>query len=401
MTTPTTGADLNANWNYPTRIWFGPGRLSELAAACREIGIARPLIVCDPHFSGLPVMTGIREDLARAGIAADLFDRLQGNPTSRNLADGIAAFRAGRHDGVIAFGGGSALDVGKTVALMVAQDRPVWDFEDIGDHWRRARTDGIAPVIAVPTTSGTGSEVGRATVITNDETHEKKIIFHPMMMPRLVIADPALTTALPPALTAGTGMDALAHCLEAYSAPGFHPMADAIAVEGIRLLHDFLPRAFDDAGDLEARARVMAAASMGGTAFQKGLGAIHALSHPIGAIHGVHHGLTNAELMPYVVDFNRAAIGAKMDHLVRCMGLPDGAGGASSVDRFIGWTIALRRHLAIPHTLAELGIDPAGFGRIAEMSLRDPTAGTNPVPLTLEASLGILDAAFSGTVRTG
>lgn len=387
-------SELTSNWNYPTKIWFGAGRLSELPAACREIGALRPLIVSDPYFSSLPVMGEITKALSAAGLAPAVFDKLQGNPTSRNLDDGIAAFRAGGHDAVICIGGGSALDVGKTVAFMVGQELPVWEFEDIGDDWRRAKTDGIAPIIAIPTTAGTGSEVGRATVITNDATHEKKIIFHPQMMPKIVIADPALTLGLPPDMTAWTGMDALAHNLEAYLAPSYHPMADAIAMEGIRLLQKWLPVAVMDGRNIEARAHVMAAASMGGSAFQKGLGAIHSLSHPIGSVYGTHHGRTNAVVMPYVLDFNRAAIADKIGHLALTMGL--GPADAAAVDRFIDWTLILRSQLKIPHTLKELGVKPEAFARIAEMSVVDPTAGTNPVPLTVPVSMAILEAAYEG-----
>lgn len=387
---------LTNTWHYPTKIWFGPGRIADLAAGCAEIGISRPLIVSDPFFSALPAMTKLRADLTAAGIESEVFDQLQGNPTSRNLDDGIVAYRAGNHDSVIAIGGGSALDVGKTVAFMIAQSRPVWDFEDIGDYWRRANAEGIAPIIAIPTTSGTGSEVGRATVITNDETHEKKIIFHPQMLPQLVIADPALTIGLPPLLTAGTGMDALAHNLEAYFAPGYHPMADAIAIEGMRLVKDWLPVAFAEGSNVEARAHVMAAASMGATAFQKGLGAIHSLAHPMGSVYGFHHGLTNAVLMPYVLDFNRDAIGAKADHLALCLGLAEA--GKSGVDQLLKWVLELRATLKIPETIAELGAKPEDFRKIAEMSVNDPTAGTNPIPLTVEGSLQMLQAAYAGSL---
>lgn len=389
---------LTSNWNYPTKIWFGAGRLAELPAACREIGVSRPLIVSDPYFSSLPIMAEIRGALTAAGIASAVFDRLQGNPTARNLDDGIAAFRAGGHDCVIAIGGGSALDVGKTVAFMAPQELPVWAFEDVGDDWRRARTEGIAPIIAIPTTAGTGSEVGRATVITNDATHEKKIIFHPQMMPRIVIADPALTLGLPPEMTARTGMDALAHNLEAYLAPSYHPMADAIAIEGIRLLKTWLPVAVADGGNITARAHVMAAASMGGTSFQKGLGAIHALSHPIGSVYGCHHGLTNAVLMPYVLAFNRDAIAGKIGYLALATGLAPSADAADAMHRFIDWTVALRRELRLPHTLRELGVEPTAFAQIAQMSVSDPTAGTNPLPLTVEGALEILNAAYAGTL---
>ncbi|MGD9920082.1 MAG: iron-containing alcohol dehydrogenase [Pseudorhodoplanes sp.] len=390
-----TAVSLSANWNYPTKVWFGPDRTDQLVPACREIGAANPLIVSDPFFSSLPVMAALRRALHDAGISEDLFDRLQGNPTSKNLEDGIYAYRQGGHDSVIAIGGGSALDVGKTIAFMVAQERPVWDFEDIGDYWRRAKVEGIAPVIAIPTTSGTGSEVGRATVITNEATHEKKIIFHPMMMPRIVIADPVLTIGLPAQLTVGTGMDALAHNIEAYCAPSYHPMADAIAVEGARLLKRWLPVATTEGANVEARAHVMAAASMGGTSFQKGLGAVHSLSHPIGAIHNFHHGMTNGVLIPYVIDFNRQAIGEKMDHLARSLEL-DGKG--TGVDRVINWMLEFRKVLNVPHTLAEFGVTRDNFERIAEMSVVDPTAGSNPVPLTVEGSLKILQAAYDGQI---
>lgn len=387
-------ASLIANWNYPTRIWFGPGRIAELATACAEIGMTRPLIVSDPYFSSLTVMTTLRASLAAAGIKTGLFDRLQGNPTEANLNDGIAAYKAGQHDSVIAIGGGSALDVGKTVAFMVAQTLPFWEFEDIGTLWRKANTEGIAPIIAIPTTSGTGSEVGRATVISVGATHEKKIIFHPQMLPRLVIADPGLTLDLPPALTAGTGMDALAHNLEAYCAPSYHPMADGIAVEGLRLLKLWLPVAVAEGQNIEARSQVMAAASMGGTSFQKGLGAIHALSHPIGSIYGFHHGLTNAVLMPYVIDFNRVAIGEKMDHLARTLDLP--SADKPGTDRVLDWLLELRKQIGIPHRLADLGVRPSDLDRIVQASLTDPTAGTNPVELTLDGSRQILRAAMAG-----
>ena len=385
---------LRANWNYPTTVWFGPGRIADLPAACAEVPMRRPLIVTDPLFSGLQVMADIRAALTEAGIASGIFDKLQGNPTSRNLDDGIAAYRAGNHDGVIALGGGSALDVGKTIAFMVAQTRPVWDFEDIGSLWRAANAEGIAPIIAVPTTSGTGSEVGRATVITNDATHEKKIIFHPRMMPRIVIADPALTLGLPPAMTAGTGMDALAHNLEALCAPMYHPMADAIAIEGIRLLKLWLPVAVADGSHLGARAQVMTAASMGGTSFQKGLGAIHSLSHPIGSIYGCHHGMTNAVLMPYVLDWNRQVIGEKMDHLARCLDLP--SPGRDGTARVIDWLLDLRRDIGVPHTLAEFGIRPEDFPRIAAAAVKDPTAGSNPRPFNERDMHAVLLAAHQG-----
>ena len=301
---------------------------------------------------------------------------MRGNPVGQNVADGVEAYRVGGHDGIVAFGGGSALDAGKAVALMAGQVRPIWDFEDVGDNWTRADADAIAPIVAVPTTAGTGSEVGRASVITNEDTHEKKIIFHPRMLPGQVIADPGLTTGLPPHLTAATGMDALAHNLEAYCAPTYHPMAEGIAVEGMRLVKDWLPTAVRDGANLEARAHMLAAASMGSTSFQKGLGAIHSLSHPLGALYDTHHGLTNAVVMPYVLAFNRPAIEDKLVRLARWLGLAD-----ASFDGFLAWILELRREVGIAHTLAEIGVDGARAGEVARMAAADPTAATNPVPL--------------------
>jgi alcohol dehydrogenase class IV len=297
-------AILRANWNYPTRVWHGPGRIAELPAACETLGIRRPLLVTDEGLRDTPM---IRQALALVP-GTGLFAGVRGNPVAANIDAGLAVYRSGHHDGVIAFGGGSALDAGKVIAFMSGQSRPMWDFEDIGDWWTRAEPKGIAPIIAVPTTAGTGSEVGRAGVVINEATHQKKIIFHPLMMPGVVISDPELTVGLPPAITAATGIDAFVHCFEAYCAPGFHPLADGIALEGMRLIQTYLPRAYENGKDIEARSRMLAAASMGATAFQKGLGGVHAIAHPVGAFFNTHHGLTNAILMPYVLVHNRSAI---------------------------------------------------------------------------------------------
>jgi alcohol dehydrogenase len=307
-----------------------------------------------------------------------------------NVYAGVAAYRAGGHDGVVAMGGGSALDCGKLIAFMTGQTRPIWDFEDIGDWWTRADEAAIAPIVAVPTTSGTGSEVGRAGVVTNETTHTKKIIFHPRMMPKIVICDPELTIGLPRVVTAGTGMDALAHCLEAYCAPGFHPLADGIAAEGVCLVHAYLSRAVADGTDIEARANMMAAAAMGATAFQKGLGAIHALSHPIGAICGTHHGMTNAVFMPYVLAFNRAAVADRVARLAAYCGLEP------SFDSFLQWILELRRVVGVPHTIKQLGVDHALADRVADMAIVDPTAGSNPVTLTRDGARAIFEAAYEG-----
>ena len=381
---------LTANWSYPTAVRFGPGRITELAASCRAVGITRPLLVTDSGLSNLPVIARAVELSRAGGTAAAVFDGIQPNPVESNVYEGVAAYRAGGHDGVIAMGGGSALDCGKLIAFMTGQTRPIWDFEDIGDWWTRADEAGIAPIVAVPTTAGTGSEVGRAGVVTNEATHTKKIIFHPRMMPGIVICDPELTIGLPRSVTAGTGMDALAHCLEAYCAPGFHPLADGIAAEGVRLVHAYLPRAVADGTDIEARAHMMAAAAMGATAFQKGLGAIHALSHPIGAICGTHHGMTNAVFMPYVLTFNRAAVADRVARLAAYCGLEP------SFDGFLQWVLELRRVIGVPHTIKELGVDQALADRVADMAIVDPTAGGNPVTLTRDGARAIFEAAYEG-----
>jgi alcohol dehydrogenase len=319
-----------------------------------------------------------------------VFSDVRSNPVESNVERGVVALRAGGHDGVVAFGGGSALDVGKVIAFMAGQTRPMWDFEDIGDWWTRADPAGIAPVVAVPTTAGTGSEVGRAGVITQEATHTKKVIFHPGMMPKVVLCDPALTVGLPPRLTAGTGMDALAHCLEAWCAPGFHPMADGIALEGMRLVKDGLVRAVADGTDMEARAWMMAAAAMGAVAFQKGLGGIHALSHPVGALYDTHHGLTNAVFMPYVLVHNRPAIAARLARAAAYLELP------ASFEGFLDWVLALRAAVGVPHTLPEFGVDDSRFAEIAAMAVVDPTAGGNPLPLDEAAALAMLAAARDG-----
>lgn len=385
---------IRANWNYPTAVRFGAGRIAELADALKVAGIARPLLVTDPGLAGLPMVAKVLASLEEAGVPAKVFSDVKPNPLDANVEAGVAAYRAGGHDGVVAFGGGSALDVGKVIAFMAGQTRPMWDFEDIGDWWTRADPAGIAPVVAVPTTAGTGSEVGRAGVITNAATHTKKVIFHPKMMPVVTICDPELTVGLPPMLTAGTGMDALAHCLEAYCAPGYHPMADGIAVEGMRLVREYLPRAVKDGTDIEARAGMMSAAAMGATAFQKGLGGIHALSHPVGALYDTHHGMTNAVFMPYVMHFNKRAIKDRMGRLGGYLGLDR--------QRFAGvmdWILELREEIGVPHTLAGLNVDGSKADLVAEMAVVDPTAGGNPVPLDKAGALEIFERALEGDVR--
>ena len=383
---------LSANWNYPTAIRFGVGRISELGKICKQQGIQKPLLVTDPGLAKLPMIGEALETLKAAGVSGKVFSEVQGNPVSANVTAGLAAYRSGGHDGVIAWGGGSAMDCAKVVALMVGQTRPMWDFEDIGDNWQRADPDGIAKIIAVPTTSGTGSEVGRAGVITDEKTHTKKIIFHPNLMPAVVICDPELVAGLPASITAWTGMDALAHCLEAYCSPFYHPMGEGIAVEGMRLVKEWLPTAVSDGANLEARAHMMSAAAMGAVAFQKGLGAIHSLSHPVGAIFNTHHGLTNAVFMPYVLNFNRPAIDQKMARLARWLDI------GSSFNDVQRWVLDLRSRFTIPHTAEQLGVDGARLDELSIMAAEDPTAGGNPIPVGTDDMRRMYDAAMAGDV---
>ena len=379
-----------ANWNYPNAIRFGAGRIKELADACRASNFVRPLFVTDPGLLNLPMTQAAIQSLRDAGLTVAVFADVKGNPVESNVYAGLDALKAGKCDGVVCFGGGSALDVGKVIAFMAGQTRPMWDFEDVGDWWTRADPRGIVPNVCVSTTAGTGSEVGRAGVITHEATHTKKVIFHPKMMPSVTILDPELTVGLPAKITAWTGMDALAHCIEAYCAPGFHPMADGIALEGMRLVKENLSRAVSTPGDLDARGAMLTAASMGATAFQKGLGGIHALSHPVGAIYDTHHGLTNAVFMPYVLDFNRAAAEDRLARAAAYLGLD------RSFDAFKAWVLALRAEIGIPHTLEGLGVDDARLDEIADKAVVDPTAGGNPVELTVEGAKAIFRAALKG-----
>jgi alcohol dehydrogenase class IV len=384
--------EFMGNWNYPTTVRFGTGRIRELGAAAKAAGMARPLLVTDASLARMPLVKRALEVLASDGVAASLFCDVQPNPVAANVEAGLKALRGGGHDGVVAFGGGSSLDAGKVIAFMAGQTRPMWDFEDVGDWWTRADPGGILPVVAVPTTAGTGSEVGRAGVITDAVTQQKKVIFHPLMLPKTSICDAELTLGMPPSTTAGTGMDALAHCLEAYCGASYHPLADGIAVEGIRLVKENLARAYRDGSDLEARAHMMSAALMGATAFQKALGAIHALSHPVGALYDTHHGLTNAVFMPYVLRFNQAAIEDRIARLAAYLGL------AGSFEAFLAWLLALRSELDVPHTLAALGVDDRQFDRMSEMAPLDPTAGGNPIPIDARACRQLYEKAYRGTL---
>jgi len=386
-----------SNWSFPTDIRFGVGRIADLSNICLSSGIKRPLLVTDSGLAELSMLRDAATSCEQAGLAVAIFSDIKSNPIEKNVADGVAVLQAGEHDGVIAIGGGSVLDVGKVIAFMAGQSRPLRDFEDVDDWWTRADTTGILPVIAIPTTAGTGSEVGRAAVISFEDeqsTLAKKIIFHPQMMPAVVISDPQLTVGLPANLTAWTGMDALAHCFEAFCAPGFHPMADGIALEGMRLINEFLQRAVTNGNDLEARGSMLVAATMGATAFQKGLGGIHALSHPVGALYDTHHGLSNAVFMPYVMLFNRQAIDDAMQLLARYLELPQ-----PSFDAVLDWVLNLRAEFDIPNTIRDLGVDDSHFDLLAAMAAADPTASGNPIELSEKDCRRLYELSYSGKLQ--
>ncbi|MEO1455633.1 MAG: iron-containing alcohol dehydrogenase [Pseudomonadota bacterium] len=379
---------LKGNWSYPTAIRFGAGRIIEIAEACAAAGISNPLLVTDRGLAGMEITTHTLDLVEAAGLGRGLFSDVDPNPNEGNVAAGLSVIREGGYDGVIAFGGGSGLDLGKVLALMAGQTRPIWDFEDIGDWWTRADPDAILPIVAVPTTAGTGSEVGRASVITNSETHEKKIIFHPKILPSVVICDPELTVGMPPAITAGTGLDAFAHCVEAFCSPHYHPMSQGIALEGMRLVKDYLPRAYADGSDIEARAQMMSAAAMGATAFQKGLGAIHALSHPIGAHHHTHHGTTNAVVMPAVLRCNRPAVEGKLAQAAAYLGITRG------YDGFCAFVDGLNDGLGIPRTLTDLGVADPDLDVLVPSALSDPSVGGNPVEMTEANTRALFEACL-------
>ena len=383
---------MNANWNYPTAMRTGAGRINELAAACIEFGMKAPLLITDPGLAGLPMVANIVASCEQAGLSIAVFSDIKSNPTGTNVEDGIAAYRAGNHDGVIAFGGGSGLDAAKAVAVAANQSCSLWDLEDVGDNWLNADADKIPPIIGVPTTSGTGSEVGRASVIVNEAEHKKAIIFHPKMLPALVILDPELTVGLPAGLTAATGMDALSHNLEAFCSPGYHPMAEGIAIEGIRLIKEYLPTAVADGSNIEARTQMIVASAMGATAFQRGLGAMHALAHPLGAIYDAHHGMLNAILMPYVLKANQSVIEERIIRLARYLDIDP------NFDSFMDWILSLRKEVGIHHQLSAIIPDDKRLSEIGEMAVLDGAAGTNPILHDAATYTKIASNAFHGVL---
>ena len=382
----------NYDWNYPTTMWVGENRIKDLSNACNQLNIKKPLLVTDNGLAQSDIVKKALSNLKQNNIQVDLYSNVVGNPTGRNVNEGVEFYKKSNRDGVIAFGGGSGLDVGKAIAFMSGQTLPIWDFEDVGDNWTKANSKTIAPIIAVPTTAGTGSETGRASVILNEEKGVKNIIFHPKFLPSIVILDPLLTIGLPAKITAATGMDALAHNLEAYCAPGFHPMADGIALEGVRLINLWLIEAVQNGSNIEARMNMLTAASMGSTAFQKGLGAIHSLSHPVNALNNVHHGLSNAIFMPYVLTFNKDVIEQKIIKICDYLELED-----RSFDGFINWILDLRKKLKIPHKLSDV-IKEEDFDieRLSKMALDDPSTSGNPKPLTKNDMKNMYQRSMSG-----
>ena len=385
---------MNANWNYPTAIRVGPDRLSEIGDCCLSLNLRNPLLITDPGIKDFPFINAAVDSCKASGLECGMFSDVQPNPTGTNIEQGVTAFNSGDHDGVIAIGGGSALDAGKAIALMAKQDISIWELEDVGDNWTRADAGGIAPIVAVPTTAGTGSEVGRASVILDEVAKVKKIIFHPQMVPAIVILDPMVTTGLPPMLTAATGMDALSHSLEAWCSPAYHPMAEGIAVEGIRLVREYLPTAVASGSDVEARTQMLVASMMGATAFQRGLGAMHALAHPLGALYNAHHGTLNAVLMPYVLIANRQAIEPRIIHLARSIDIPN-----ASFDSFLEWVLELRETVSIPQNLEDLGIDDNQADLIGKMAEVDPSGGTNPILFDASQYQSIFMNALNGNLR--
>ena len=380
------------NWNYPTTMWVGQDRIKDLSVACKNLDINKPLLVTDKGLAGSDIIQNSLSNLKQNSFEVILYSNVVGNPTGTNVNQGVEIYRKNNCDGVIAFGGGSGLDVGKAVAFMSGQDLPIWDFEDVGDNWTKAKSNSIAPIIAVPTTAGTGSETGRASIILNEDTGVKKIIFHPKFLPSIVILDPLLTISLPPDITAATGMDALAHNFEAYCAPGYHPMADGIALEGIRIINNWLLAAVEDGSNVEARMNMLTAASMGSTAFQKGLGAIHSLSHPVNALNNIHHGLSNAIFMPYVLTFNKDVIEKKIIKICEYLEFQN-----KTFDEFLNWTLSLRKKLNIPHKLSDvIELEKIDIDRLSKMALDDPSTNGNPKKLSLEDMKVMYEYSISG-----
>ena len=377
----------NMNWNYPTNVWFGVDRSKEIQKACDTLGIKNPLIVTDPGLLQTSIIDKINSGLSSS---TQIYSDVQGNPTGSNVTNGVKVFLEGSHDGVIAIGGGSGMDAGKGIAFLAHQSRPLWDFEDIGDWWTRADSSVIKPIIAIPTTAGTGSEVGRAAVFLNEENHKKKIIFHPKMLPQIAILDPSLTLNLPKSITAGTGMDALAHCIEAYSSPFYHPMAEGTALEGLRLVKENIQEVYHNGNNVEARSHMLVASMMGAAAFQKGLGAIHSVTHPVNSLYKTHHGTTNGTVMPFVLNYNRSTIEEKFTRLANFLDIKNGFEG------IVDWIIELKKDIEIPETLKDMGVNEGDEVKLAPLAQEDPSTGANPLEMTVERFQELILNCISG-----
>ena len=377
----------NMNWNYPTNVWFGVDRSKEIQKACDTLGIKNPLIVTDPGLLQPSIIDEINSGLSSN---TQIYSDVQGNPTGSNVTNGVKVFLEGDHDGVIAIGGGSGMDAGKGIAFLAHQSRPLWDFEDIGDWWTRADSSVIKPIIAIPTTAATGSEVGRAAVFLNEENYKKKIIFHPKMLPQIAILDPSLTLNLPKSITAGTGMDALAHCIEAYSSPFYHPMAEGTALEGLRLVKENIQEVYHNGKNVEARSHMLVASMMGAAAFQKGLGAIHSITHPVNSLYKTHHGTTNGTVMPFVLNYNRSTIEDKFTRLANFLDIKNGFEG------IVDWIIELKKDMEIPETLKDMGVNEGDEIKLAPLAQEDPSTGANPLEMTVERFQELILNCISG-----
>jgi alcohol dehydrogenase class IV len=374
-----------SRFSFPTTIHFGPGARRLVDDHLKQHGIARPLIVTDRGLATLPILADFRSLLA--GLAVEVYAGVHGNPTKGQVDGGAAAFKAHRADCVIGFGGGAALDVAKAVALMAVHEGDVleyaWDHPNV-----RPIVNALPHFIALPTTSGTGSEVGRSSVISHDETHVKKFVFSPALLAKAVFADPELTLALPPAVTAATGLDALTHNVESYLSPAYHPLCDGIALEGARIAARALATAVREPGDLPARSDMMMSSLMGAVAFQKDLGAVHSCAHALGTVADMHHGLANGIMIDHVMRFNADAAGAKMAELARVCGA-----GVSAAD-FVSWLGKLKAEVGIPATLAARGVTAAHIPALVEVAVKDTCHQTNPKPCTAEDFRRIFAAAI-------
>ena len=379
--------------SYPTKVVFGVGALARLPSQVERLKMTNPLVVSDPGVVKAGLVERARDVLRHAGIAHQLFDRVQLDPTEQDAFDGLDAFRQGKCDGVIAIGGGSPLDAAKLIQLLVTHEPPLSRYDDAtgGDRFVR---DDLPPLIAIPTTAGTGSEVSRSGVATLKDTGRKTVIFSPYLMPKAAICDPELTVGLPPGPTAATGMDAFTHCLEAYVATGVHPLADALAIDGIARVARSLAIAVRNGSDLVARSEMMVAAMEGAMAFQKGLGACHALAHALTPISRIHHGVANAIALPTVMEFNRGACTARLARAAIAMGDNPLARPELLAENAVELVRQLNAEIGIPGRLRDAGVKETDLPRVASRAFEDASHRTNPRACTEGDLLAMLQAAY-------